>query len=157
MRWRHAIVHLFWGVIPALSALSAMRMLNYVTTAIFMPAFSKKVKRVYEGHGHYPKLELAGFFALRVLAAIVGLDAFLVKFRRVAPCAAAAGLDSQASRESLVSILMFLNQVLGVVQVGQFVQRRLYVFVFGGEDDDLEEEDELLLATWQAMLARRIR
>ena len=45
----------------------------------------------------------------------------------------------------------FQLQVLGVVQVKWFVQHRLYAFVFGGESDVLEEKDELLLMTWQAM------
>ena len=56
----------------------------------------------------------------------------------------------------VVPCLQFLVQVLGVVQLGPFVRKRLFQFIFAGEDGIMQDEEKELMETWNALLARRM-
>jgi hypothetical protein len=56
----------------------------------------------------------------------------------------------------LLSTLQFLIQVIGVVQLGTFVRKRLFTFIFAGEDSVMQDEEEALMTVWNSLLARRV-
>merc|ERR1719379_3394617 len=95
---------------------------------------------------------LSLFIFIRLIAAVVGLDAFTVKFRQAS---SRAGNDAEVYN-SLAASLAFLNQMLGVVPVSRYVRRRLFVFIFGGEDGLMAPHEEASRKTWHAMLSLRI-
>jgi len=83
-----------------------------------------------------------------VFGFIAGFDTFLLKLRIVAVKANSA--------DGILPCIQFLVQVLGVVQLGPFVKKRLFMFIFGGEDGIMQDEEMDLMDTWNSLLARRM-
>merc|ERR1711972_812899 len=69
---------------------------------------------------------------------------------------AAKAEDPRGTAEIILPCFQFLVQVLGIVQLGPFVRKRLFRFVFGGEDGVMQDEEIELMETWNALLAKRI-
>lgn len=147
LRW-HAVTRIFWDIIPLMQTISAMRLLNYITPGVFVPALMIHIKRSLGRHCSKHGLPIFVFAGQALLAGVVGFDAFLIKFHQVS--------EDMYNGNGLVPSLVFLNQLLGVVQVGWFVQRRLFSFVFGGEDGVVQDEDLTRERVWKSMLAREI-
>merc|ERR1712187_124189 len=76
---------------------------------------------------------------------------FLLKQRVVS----AAASESQFSMRNFLMCGQFLVQVLGVVQLSLFVRHRLFIFIFGGEDGILQQEEIQRMNVWNALLAKR--
>merc|ERR1712167_396181 len=81
---------------------------------------------------------------------IIGFGTFLMRLRIVSVKA------NHDVTDLFLPCIQFLVQVLGVVQLGPFVRKRLFVFIFGGEDGMLQDDEIELMETWQALLARRM-
>jgi len=137
-RWQ-AAAHLFWDVLPELSTCSAMRMLRYVNPQVFLLDLSNELTGVVERKGSQFCVPLLWFLLRRLVALIVGFDAFVVKF------------SAAADAGSLFNAFAFLNQMLGVVQIARLSRRRLIVYIFGGMDVFMNQREELLQHTWHAM------
>eukprot|EP00929_Paragymnodinium_shiwhaense_P091104 TRINITY_DN51146_c0_g1_i1.p1 TRINITY_DN51146_c0_g1~~TRINITY_DN51146_c0_g1_i1.p1 ORF type:complete len:312 (+),score=43.19 TRINITY_DN51146_c0_g1_i1:406-1341(+) len=92
------------------------------------------------------------FIVTRIIAWLLGIDCFLTKYR------AATGfiLTQDASFMNLVGTVVFLNQVLGVVDIRKTIQNRLYRFVFAGEDGVMSERELMRQHVWEAMIAHAI-
>jgi len=87
-----------------------------------------------------------------VFAVIVGFDTFLMKLRVIS-----AKADHYTMKITLMlAIVQFLIQVLGVVQLGPFVRKRLFVFIFGGEDGQLQDAEKVIMNVWLAMVCKRM-
>lgn len=151
-RWLGVAV-LLWDTVPELSTFSAMKTLNEVTPQVVAPVLATKVKRARQptaGYGDY--WELVKFVLLRILHLLVGFEAFMIKF-------SLASDEVNAGKNELpvlLTSLAFLNQLLGVVNVQQFSRRRLFIFIFGGEDGFLSKREEAVAATWLGMLAEKM-
>merc|ERR1719188_1772693 len=50
----------------------------------------------------------------------------------------------------------FMIQLIGVVKVQRLVQRRLFVFLFAGEDCVLDKRDEIRMRMYNALLAQKV-
>lgn len=152
LRW-HAVSEIFLILIPRLTSVSAMGFLHFVMPAVFVPDMYQHVERFMDPRSRHSAWPFLKFLVLRLLAVVVGFDAFLVKF-----WIASRGLIGPDSGgfSSIVGSFAFLNQVLGVVQVRWFAQRRLHIFMFGGEDGYMSEQRSLRKQTWHAMLARSL-
>merc|ERR1712187_585056 len=96
--------------------------------------------------------EFCQWLVLVVFGFFVGFDTFLLKLRVVA----AKAEDPGGTAEIILPCFQFLVQVLGIVQLGPFVRKRLFRFVFGGEDGVMQDEEVELMETWNALLAKRI-
>lgn len=79
-----------------------------------------------------------------------------MKFRMTAQYIDESVVNNIGLPQALFSILLFVNQVLGVVQVRWMIQLRLFCFIFGGEDSILSDEADAKRRTWLALLAKEI-
>merc|ERR1719203_1805876 len=53
-------------------------------------------------------------------------------------------------------MVLFMVQLLGIVQIHIYIQQRLFLFIFGGEEAVLSKRHHAIMLTWQAMLAREM-
>jgi len=83
---------------------------------------------------------------------VVGFDTFLMKLRVVSASASKYHLSASV----LLPVIQLLVQVFGVVQLSVFVRKRLFLFIFGGEDGVMQADEYQRMLTWNALLAKRI-
>jgi len=152
-KWQ-AVQEFFWNALPEASTISAVKLLNYVTPQVLLPALVDQLK----ADGCLMILAgLAWFIVTRVVAALIGFDSLLFKLQVIS-----AQIQTEISGGDpavftlLITCLTFLSQILGIVQVGWFVRKRIFAFIFAGEDGALSKEEEALKETWESMLAQRI-
>lgn len=149
-KW-NSVADLLFDILPSLSATSGLRMLGYVAPSVFAPAATQCIaESKATGKWH----ELAFFMISRLLAAAIGMDAFMVKFLSAAD--ATRRTSGTGLFWEIFVTLSFLNQMLGVVNVGMFSRQRVLLFIFGGEDGQMTADELAKLDTWHAMMARKI-
>jgi len=151
-RW-HAVSSLFWNSMPELSTFSALRMLKHITPSVLIPRLSAKIASDKASGTSMCNCKFIHFIVWRMCCAVIGVDAFLMKLREVA---LRIGNTEATGLEEIIPALAFLNQMLGIINVGIFVRRRIFVFIFGGEDGVMNRDEKATLQTWEAMLAQRI-
>mmetsp|Transcript_36739 Transcript_36739/g.83122 ORF Transcript_36739/g.83122 Transcript_36739/m.83122 type:complete len:400 (-) Transcript_36739:114-1313(-) len=154
VRWL-CVARIFREVIPELKYFSAMRLLCHVTPYVALRELKSLVADMRDraSQGEKPLrnvLELVSFFVVRAVIFAFGFDAFVVRFRKVSTHVGV--LDSA----SIIKVTVFLNQVLGVVQLERFTMRRLSQFVFGGEDNNISAGEDRVMMAWWARLYERI-
>jgi len=161
-RWYH-VTQIFWETLPLLSSYSAMKLLNCIVPTVFISTLTEKInlinESVAEGKGKVlPILGLLVWFIAVIIQFIIGFDTFLLKLRVVSGKAEESGAGEFLTLVTtiILPVIQFLVQVLGVVQLGPFVRKRLFVFIFGGEDGIMQNEEVELMNTWNALLAKRI-
>jgi len=146
-----------WDILPALSSYSAMKLLNHVVPAVATTRMFELIESVAEAKRE-KRSTIPRYFAIitwiftMVFGFIVGFDTFLMKLRVVSVKANTQDM----SFGIVIPVVQFLVQVLGVVQLGPFVRKRLFVFIFGGEDGIMQDEETELMETWNSLLARRM-
>jgi len=150
-RWS-ALARLFRNELPALQAFSAMRTLQHVTPGVLTPQVQALIVRLRRSKARPLKkcLRLLAFTGLRLLYAFFGAEAFLVKFR-------VAASDLQLACEdlrSLIPIFVFLNQLLGIVQLNIYTNQRLFLFIFGGVDSYIDPSEQRRMRVWNAALQK---
>lgn len=155
-KW-NAIATIFWETLPTLSVYSAMRLLYNIVPTVLISRVTEILAGITEAKSegkplgpHFCKLIV--WILSVVFGFIVGFDTFLMKLRVVSAAASQKDLDSTVA----LSTVQFLIQVMGVVQLGSFVRLRLFKFIFGGEDAILQDEEIILMETWNALLAKRM-
>ena len=86
-------------------------------------------------------VECGMFWLTSLFLFLCGSAAFTLKL-----VTAAAGLMSPdvGVWSSVLQILQFLNQVLGIMQIQFLLRWRLFRFVFGGQDVDVSIEEKLV-------------
>mmetsp|Transcript_74161 Transcript_74161/g.168024 ORF Transcript_74161/g.168024 Transcript_74161/m.168024 type:complete len:360 (+) Transcript_74161:71-1150(+) len=144
-RWR-TLEEIWWSLIPDLYTYSAMRLLHYVSPQVLA---AEAVLAINSGE----VLSILRFILFRIVCAIVGFDAFLMK------CMENRQMFSTNSGSHVYRVwcsVLFLKQVLGIVQLGMFVRDRLFVFVFAGEDAVMQKPEVHRKNVWNAMLVRAI-
>lgn len=155
-RW-DGVARIFFLVLPTLQSFSAMRVLQYVTPSMFMQNFKRLTSRMKElQHDKTFWLRrttmLPCFLLRHLLFFLVGLEAFLVKFRFVARCLG----DVNHQGKALFQAVLFLNQMLGVVNVDLFAKRRIFQFIFGGVDNYISLKETSRLRAWKAAFYRSV-
>lgn len=146
-RW-DAIARVFRGELPTLQAFSAMRTLQYVTPGVLTPQVQALVARLQRSRSRpFKKFwRFSLFIGLRLLYLFFGAEAFLVKFR----IAAHELSEASESLRSFVPIFMFLNQMLGIVQLNLYTNDRLFRFIFGGVDNYVDRSERRRMRVWNA-------
>jgi len=156
VKWK-AIETIFWKTIPELSTYSAMRLLHFASPSVIAADFMKFVTYSQSRWKDRPCLlacKWTKFVVTRCLCLILGMDAYLVKLTAFEGNLHYA--EEGVTRKQLLRQVMFLVQILGIVQLDIFVRARLFTFIFGGEDSILQPHEKTLKAVWEAMLARAI-
>merc|ERR1719240_167170 len=92
------------------------------------------------------------FAITRLLAGVVGIDAFLVKFRVVSEHIMLVTMGPS----NMMRTVMFVVQLLGVVKLGLFMQERLFMFIFAGEDAIMTSKELASQDIFNALLVKRI-
>lgn len=163
-KW-HAVQELVWRVIPEAATMSTLKLLNYVTPAVLLPAISGALAKCSDSGAVDALASLSWLILSRIVFAWIGFDAFLFKLQTVEiamkqytqAVGGAKNLTAFAEASSLMLLAMaFLNQMLGIVQLNAFVRERIFSFIFAGEDGQLSANEEAVKETWESMLAKRI-
>eukprot|EP00405_Crypthecodinium_cohnii_P059534 CAMPEP_0206634592 /NCGR_PEP_ID=MMETSP0325_2-20121206/70122_1 /ASSEMBLY_ACC=CAM_ASM_000347 /TAXON_ID=2866 /ORGANISM="Crypthecodinium cohnii, Strain Seligo" /LENGTH=724 /DNA_ID=CAMNT_0054160395 /DNA_START=159 /DNA_END=2333 /DNA_ORIENTATION=- len=152
-RWTW-VSDIYWEQLPLLSTYSLMSYLGYVTPHVLLTNFQEEIVHALRD-GVITAREwgiLVRFVLRHVVYAIVGFDAFLVKFRITSQFVGSNDL----SLWQLLGAANFVLQLIGVVRVGKLMQRRLFVFAFAGEDCIMDEKDEMSMLAYNAMLTMKI-
>eukprot|EP00930_Biecheleria_cincta_P038334 TRINITY_DN26346_c0_g1_i1.p1 TRINITY_DN26346_c0_g1~~TRINITY_DN26346_c0_g1_i1.p1 ORF type:complete len:390 (-),score=52.44 TRINITY_DN26346_c0_g1_i1:92-1261(-) len=143
----------FWVTLPELSSYSAMRLLHFVSPSVMLSDIYAEMG--YTAHDgwfvfvkHWAKLIIS-----RWVFFVVGIDALLLKMRENEYITHGENLSLLKAWK----LLIFISQILGIVQLGMFVRERLFVFIFAGEDSQMQPREAALRDVWNAMLARQIR
>uniref|UniRef100_A0A7S1LNE2 Uncharacterized protein n=1 Tax=Alexandrium catenella TaxID=2925 RepID=A0A7S1LNE2_ALECA len=142
VRWFSAEA-VWWSLIPDLYTYSAMRLLHYVSPQVLVADFSIVSKSETAWKSVFVFHRLACF--------VIGFDAFLLKCRECREF-----LAGDLTLGDLGALLIFLKQVLGIVQLGMFVRDRLFIFIFAGEDGIMQMGEASKKKVWNAMLVREI-
>lgn len=155
-KW-YAIQEIFWDILPSLSVYSAMKLLYNIVPAVLTAKVTALIGARQEAKDEgkstlMPSVNLLTSLVGVVFCFIIGFDTFLMKLRVVS---AAANKES-ADIASILAIVQFLIQVLGVVQLGPFTRQRLFTFIFGGEDAIMQDEETALMHTWNSLLTHRM-
>merc|ERR1712099_49030 len=58
--------------------------------------------------------------------------------------------------DSILAITIFLFQMLNVVNLNWFVKERLFIFMFAGQDGNLDNEGAARADVWNALIAKEI-
>lgn len=158
---------LFWFCVPQLMSCSALRLLHYVNPNVIMSDGyvvmlqalqtvalvddNMEARRLYRHYAH--SISSVLFFVLtRTLAGIIGFDVFLVKFRL-----ASSAVDSgKTDVYSQLAAIAFVWQVMGIIQLKWFVEKRLFIFMFAGKDGSMDIDEEALVDVWKAMLLKKV-
>jgi len=158
-RWLR-VSWIFWEYLPQLTCFSAMRLLYFVTPTVMSTqayVIVYLVQHRYQlSQNAQEKLRatwpLVKYVCLLAFALIVGLDSFLVKYRMAAQFINQESIDFHC----FVGTVIFLTQVLGVVNLNWFVRERLFIFIFGGEDGNLDSDEYARISVWNAILSQKI-
>merc|ERR1719330_1850096 len=84
---------------------------------------------------------------------LLGFDAFLYKFQLIGIELTEQEKNGyENTTELLITVLFFVNQMLGIVQLGVFTKQRIFVFISAGEDGQMSEQEDAVKRTWEAMV-----
>lgn len=152
-RWL-SVVEIFWDTLPSLSTYSLMRCLGHVCPTVIAANFQVEISAILRDNVITAKEWgiLLRFFFRHVCYAVIGFDAFLVKFRITSHFVTA----DQITLFDMLGAGNFVMQLVGVVRMGKLIQRRLFEFVFAGEDCVMDAQDEMRMQTYNALLAMKI-
>jgi len=163
-RWV-GVQELFWNSLPEAATISCVKLLNYVTPAVLLPALTQSIAFGPDSTCIGVFFNFLQFLIIRIITGIVGFDAFLFRLQITTDSMAQAQEEALADDGQLgamevfwlmTTALAFLNQMLGIVQLGWFVRKRIFAFIFAGEDGQLSPEEDALKEVWESMLAQRI-
>jgi len=146
-RWE-ALARIFRLELPTLQAFSAMRTLQYVTPGVLTPEVQALMARLQRSpHRPFKKiLRLSWFVGIHLIYFFFGAEAFLVKFR----ITMMVMLATPESPRILIPMFLFLNQMLGIVQLNLYTNQRLFRFIFGGVDNFVDKSEQRRMRVWNA-------
>merc|ERR1712062_768051 len=152
IRWSSCKV-IFMDILPTLSCYSAMKLLYpLVPTVASIRVFeliSDYQEAAAENRSKVPvAMDSAKWLMMLVFGFFVGFDTFLLKLRILS--------SSSTGFHSVLHCFAFLVQTIGIVELGPFTRKRLFLFIFGGEDGVMQDEEKELMDTWNAKLVRQM-
>lgn len=158
IRW-HKFAYLAMMLFPISISLSAVKLLNFATPTILVPAMLQTINQSFEHNATFTAItRIVSFIVRRMAYLFIGFDTFLFRFQVLAFFMQTYVEDPEASlvtAEGLVMMtLVFLNNMLGILQLGIFVRDRLFLFIFGGEDGSMSAVEAAKKWTWEAMIMK---
>mmetsp|Transcript_11822 Transcript_11822/g.36955 ORF Transcript_11822/g.36955 Transcript_11822/m.36955 type:complete len:444 (-) Transcript_11822:194-1525(-) len=156
-RWV-CVMQIFWNAVPSLSAFSLMRLLYFVVPAVIGTEayyiWTWMLERMEQdgGASFSSTWLMARYVISRLLCLIIGFDAFLMKFR----LASSGLMNAYPSLLDVLAMVIFLFQVMGVVNLTWFVRERLFLFIFGSEDGGMNNEQKAREIVWNARMAHNV-
>jgi hypothetical protein len=125
-----AVQDIFFQIFPILSVYSAMRLLYCIVPLVLISdifayiAWSKEVREEKSKTLFVVILFWIAYVVQIIFSVIVGFDTFLMKLRIIAVVVKAKDLNGNIA----LKLVQFFSQVIGIVSMGRFVMRRLFVF-----------------------------
>jgi len=156
LKWK-GVADLFWDNLPALQGFSALRLLMLVHPQILSADFIQQIKTIQDmppgsKQKRMARLHFAVFAVWRLFIFMFGFEAFCIKFANAAKLLVA----DPGSLETFVKLVLFLNQMLCIVRLNIFATTRIHLFVFGGENAEISEEEGAILVAWKCCMAKSI-
>jgi len=156
-RWM-ALSRLVWSGWPTFATATSLKLLYYIQTTILIAALLKAINLAFAKMGRgCPALLL--FLAQRIFFGLCGFDTFLYKTQFLAAQISAIlemeeGPSRSASTQAVtIQSVVFINQMLSVVQLGRYSRRRIFVFMFAGEDGQIDAVEDARKQIWEGMFA----
>lgn len=149
-RW-FAVTRIFFHSLPNISSYSGMKLLHFIQPWVLSTDLCSTLYNEPKGDVWW---RVPQFIILRILFFVVGFDLFCVRFR--ATWTSVSVTDEELTFMTLVKCVLFVKQVLGIVQVDVLVRERLLLFIFAGEDSVLNSEERSTMLVWHAMVAEEI-
>lgn len=149
------LYHVFVYALPTMSTFSALKLLFHVHPAFLYSFWELRVQSfIQTSRTKAGVIFITCSFVLeRLLYLAIAMLAFFVKVISVSfKCINA----SYSWTSSLMALGALLNQCIGCVQVERVLQDRVFLFVFGGTDADLQADEHALLRVYRARLMRAI-
>jgi len=151
-----SVADLFQEQLPMLATFSAMKTLRYVHPSLVLEQFLDAIQENdWFGGVCHKVFSVLWFLAGRMCLMAFGVSAFAVK-------SAAVGLRiTHPQRQfwdvgTIFFLLAFLNQVMGIVVLEVVLQHRLFLFIFGGQDAEFQEEERAMKRAYMARLMSAI-
>merc|ERR1719296_221611 len=160
-KW-HSIANFFFNVFPMIATLSLVKILNFVTPAVVVPDLLAAIKATFTTATG--SCALVWFVSTRAACFLFGFDAFLYKFQVIAHTwrinaqggEVAETCGAEDSTAILLNTFIFVNQLLGIAQLGWFTKQRIFIFIFAGEDGAMSERERAIKLTFDATLCYKI-
>jgi len=169
-KW-HSVANFFFNVFPMIATLSLVKILNFVTPAVVVPDLIGAIKATFTTKTG--TCNLVWFLATRTACFLFGFDAFLYKFQVIANDWRLIQADELAIIDKcfepvpylgwtgqtvvLLNTLLFVNQLLGIVQLGWFTKQRIFIFIFAGEDGAMSQKEYAIKLTFDAYLCYKVQ
>lgn len=147
-RWKN-LSRAFFNFPAPLAGFSAMSLLHYVSPPILIEQVMDYSHRRATVE---PVRAWLKFILIRFVALVIGVDAFLMKFRMTSQYIN----QEAASAQRLAQAAGFILQLLGIVQVSVVVRERLLRAFFGGEDATEDVEEKAKEDAYHSLLAREM-
>merc|ERR1711971_904788 len=141
-----AIVEVCWELLPELSMFSSLKLLQKIVPQQF--SYDLNYIIWYDD----TLIHRVPFLISRPIILIIGFDCFLIKFRASVPFVNPDPPSTTIDFGNVVGSIIFMNQVLAVVQITKTLKWRLYRFVFAGENGILEPDKRIKQDVWEAMV-----
>lgn len=141
---------------PQFANVTAIKLLYYVQITILIQALTKVIKQVFSGSWNGCG-SLLWFLFNRSFILIMGMDTFLYKAQVLAIRFSdfENGNPSNEVAETMIQdAIVFILQVLGVVQLGRYARRRIFMFMFAGEDGQISEKELATKTIWEAQFSQ---
>lgn len=155
-RW-HCVNLLLRDTLPLLQTFSALRVLHYVVPPVLLRDLKLHISMLRREHKHGYRhgcarlIKFVMFLGQRLVCLLCGMVAFLVKLRQTL-----RSLEGQHGEwYATLQVLLLMHQLMGVVHVKRFVNRRIYLFMFGGVDSEMSSTEKHRVQVWQAAFMRQ--
>jgi len=145
------VTRIFFHGLPQISSYSGMKLLHFLQPWVLSKDICSILYNEPAGERWW---RVPQFIIFRLLFFVVGFDLFCVRFR--ATWKSVSVTDEELTFWVFVNCVLFVKQVLGIVQVDVLVRERLLLFIFAGEDSVLNSEERSTMMVWHAMVAEEI-
>lgn len=126
-------------VIPEMTNFSALKALAAIHPQVILSTFYLYLTKAEQGHSLGTLITKFAFS--RLCFGLLGFVSFTVKFAELATRLKASTedpFDATTLAQQMILLVGFLNQALGVVQIWQVENNRVFLLIFGGEDSALQ-------------------
>jgi len=145
---------LFQVTLPYLATFSSIKLMGRVHPSLIYAECTDFVRESAYSRSRLGHAMVVGWFVLtRSLCGIIALGSFSVKMLAV-------GLQVANPDHGVVLPCMhigaLLNQCMGCVLLESLLQDRLFLFIFGGQDTDYQDEEKALRYVYQCRVVKQI-
>lgn len=154
-----ALESLFREIVPLMSTFSAIKLVYAIHPALLYSQFVNSVEecgclRTYLGQpGTVGAIQMVWFVFTRLLLGSIAVMAFGVKLIVIS---AKLVNPSYCWVRSWMEVLALMNNCIGSVRLEQQLQDRLFLFIFGGNDAEFQDDERALRNVYRCRVTKQI-